>query len=221
MSLATIFDISLETANKFYTFGWKASIAGAAITFVGVSLLMWGTRVRDKDFESTISQLYVDAAKANERAAQLENDAAQAKLEVAKINERIAPRQLKSTPFVAALNAGPTGKAEILYLNDDFEAMEFAQQIGIALEAAHWQVLSRQPIPANRGNSPSTMSVGGQPSGVTIVSTLAGIDPKPGAARSAYEALHEAFIGAMGHVSASNSHAPANGVIRIVVGQKP
>jgi uncharacterized protein (DUF486 family) len=41
--LGLIPDVSLETANKFYTFGWAASLSGAAITFAGVIFLMWGT----------------------------------------------------------------------------------------------------------------------------------------------------------------------------------
>ena len=97
MNLLSLFDISLETANKFYSWGWKASVTGAVITAIGVGLLMWGTRVRDHDFESNMSQLNTDAAKANERAAQLESDAAKAKektatleIDVAKTRESVA-----------------------------------------------------------------------------------------------------------------------------------
>jgi len=77
--LLSFFDISLDTANKFYSLGWKASLVGAFVTLIGVSLLMWGTRVRDHDFDSNISRLNTDAARANERAAQLEKDAAKAR----------------------------------------------------------------------------------------------------------------------------------------------
>jgi hypothetical protein len=35
-------NISLDTANQFYAWGWRASIAGAIITAVAVSFLMWG-----------------------------------------------------------------------------------------------------------------------------------------------------------------------------------
>ena len=97
MNLLSLFDISLETANKFYSWGWKASVTGAVITAIGVGLLMCGTRVRDHDFESNMSQLNTDAAKANERAAQLESDAAKAKektatleIDVAKTRESVA-----------------------------------------------------------------------------------------------------------------------------------
>jgi hypothetical protein len=47
----SLFQISLDTANRFYAWGWRASIAGAVVTLIGVILLMWGTRVRDRAAE--------------------------------------------------------------------------------------------------------------------------------------------------------------------------
>lgn len=90
MNFLSFLDIPLATANKFYSWGWKASLIGAAITLIGVILLMWGTRVRDHDFEANISQLNTDAAKANERAAQLENDAAKAREKTAGLEVKAA-----------------------------------------------------------------------------------------------------------------------------------
>jgi hypothetical protein len=118
MNLLSFLDISLETANNFYSWGWKASLLGATVTLIGVSLLMWGTRVRDHDFEANISQLNSDASKAHERAAQLENDAAKAKektatLEVeaaknkesvARLNERTAQAEARTVEAQLELN---------------------------------------------------------------------------------------------------------------------
>lgn len=61
--LSLIPDISLDTANRFYTFGWAASLSGAAVTFAGVVFLMWGTRVRDIDFEHSMGTLNSEAGK--------------------------------------------------------------------------------------------------------------------------------------------------------------
>jgi hypothetical protein len=69
-------NISLETANEFYTWGWRASMFGALITFFGVAFLYWGTRVRDHDFEHNIATLNVEAGGARERAGKLEERAA-------------------------------------------------------------------------------------------------------------------------------------------------
>lgn len=64
--------ISLETANRFYAWGWRASLIGAAITAIGVLFLFWGTRVRDQDFETQMGTLNREAGNARERAARLE-----------------------------------------------------------------------------------------------------------------------------------------------------
>lgn len=88
-------DISLETANKFYSWGWKASLIGAAITLVGVSFLMWGTKVRDHDFASKMAQLNLDAAKAKENVAILTKDAESLRTEALKVKEGIAKAQIE------------------------------------------------------------------------------------------------------------------------------
>lgn len=90
MNLLSFLDISMETANIFYKWGWKASLLGAVITLISVSLLMMGTIVRDHEFKAKMSQLNTDAAKANERAAQLENDAAKAKEKTARLEVEAA-----------------------------------------------------------------------------------------------------------------------------------
>jgi hypothetical protein len=161
------FDISLQTANQFYALGWKASVLGAVVTFVGVALLFWGTRVRDRDFETQMASL-------NREAAQFRESAAHAELETARIKERLAPRFMRREPFLAALKNQPKGRVEILYLRDDPECMEVAQNIALLLEEAHWTVLSRGPLRANddapgANNLPSMMTVGGQPSGITVI----------------------------------------------------
>jgi hypothetical protein len=74
------FDLSLETADKFYSWGWRLSIAGAGITALGVLLLMWGTRIKDQDFEEQVAILHSRAATSEERAAGLEKEAAELRL---------------------------------------------------------------------------------------------------------------------------------------------
>ena len=60
--LLTIPQISLETANKFYTWGWRASLAGAVVTAIGVIFLFWGTHRRDQDFDLQIASLNHETA---------------------------------------------------------------------------------------------------------------------------------------------------------------
>jgi hypothetical protein len=69
--LFRLIDISLETANKLYTAGWTLSLAGAVVTLLGVGMLWWGTRVRDKDFDHNIAMLHDRAAKSELEVARL------------------------------------------------------------------------------------------------------------------------------------------------------
>src|SRR5271155_2936316 len=62
----SLFDVSLETANSLYKWGWRGSIFGAVITALAVASLMWGTRVRDRDFEARMTELNVVAGQARE-----------------------------------------------------------------------------------------------------------------------------------------------------------
>ena len=87
MPFLSLFDITLETANKFYSLGWKLSVAGAAITAIGIVLLMLGTRIRDHDFESQVANLNSESAKARERAAIFEADAENARKETEKLKK--------------------------------------------------------------------------------------------------------------------------------------
>lgn len=61
MGLTNLFDISLERANQFYAWGWRFSVVGAVITMLGIAALWLGTRVRDHDFESKISETTLSA----------------------------------------------------------------------------------------------------------------------------------------------------------------
>lgn len=87
MSFLSFLDISLETANKFYSWGWKASFFGAAITLIGVILLMWGTRVRDHDFESQMGRL-------NTSTSQKESELKDAKSKITELENKLKPKPL-------------------------------------------------------------------------------------------------------------------------------
>ncbi len=113
-------EISLDLANKFYTYGWRASAIGASITLAGVLLLFWGTRVRDHDFEEQMSvsqersaKLEQEAAAAKERSASLAVDAEKIRadnisLQTILEKERLA--RLKLEAHIAPRRLSPTEK---------------------------------------------------------------------------------------------------------------
>jgi hypothetical protein len=149
--LSALLDVSLETANRFYTFGWTASLTGAAITFFGVVFLMWGTRVRDHDFEHDMATLHGRAATSEERTEELRkgNLTLQATLEREraariKIEEHLKPRGItpeQLSKIIAALQATPKGVVHVMSgFFDGTDAKPYAQQIKTALEEGGFKV---------------------------------------------------------------------------------
>jgi hypothetical protein len=110
--MAHWWDVSLDTANEFYTWGWRASMFGALITCFGVAFLYWGTRIRDHDFESNIAQLHDRASAADERSKILEagnltlqRDVEREKLERIKMEERFGARHFTSEQKTTVISA--------------------------------------------------------------------------------------------------------------------
>lgn len=122
------FDISLDTANELYSWGWRVSLGGAVVTAIGVSLLMWGTRVRDSDFEENIAKLHERAATSEERGHVLEKE----NLEMRAAMSRVVPRVL-SRQFVSLLEGKPKSFAEIVFLGSDQDSHSLSLQLEIAL----------------------------------------------------------------------------------------
>jgi hypothetical protein len=117
-------NISLELANEFYAWGWRASMIGALITFFGVAFLFWGTRVRDGDFEKSIADLHVSAgrfekaaADSRERAGKLEISAEnlrEANIELQRSLERERVERVKMEQRFGARHFTPEQKAAVI-----------------------------------------------------------------------------------------------------------
>jgi len=138
--------ISLETANWFYTWGWCASLAGALITLLGIAFLFWGTRVRDHDAEKQFSALNNEASAARERAGhlevragELEKAAADARAETERVRGLVLWRTLEerhANDLVASLVTGH-GSVTIAYVANDPEALSFADRLAGAFVSAN------------------------------------------------------------------------------------
>jgi hypothetical protein len=236
MGLAEFFDISLERANDLYAWGWRLSAFGAVITMVGVAALWMGTRVRDRDFETQMTSVNSSSSQALERAGLLEKDAAtireraaNAELKLEQLRRQVAPRSLKRDVLIRALEGQPKAPTEIMYLRDDAESFELAQQIALAMEAAGWQITSRRPIPPTSDPEAITaMAVGGQPSGVTVVAS--GVTQEEADAdfnammgkdwiRTPWTVLTRALGDSLGKVggNAGGLNSPPVGTLRLVV----
>jgi len=150
-------DVSLETGNRFYTWGWRGSILGAIITAVAVIFLMWGTRVRDHDAELQMDRANAGLDDARFRATSLEDSAKQSTIrqeEFRKANDELKsqieaikqPRTLSkdaSIQITTALRASGRHTFQIMYVAMDPEAENLASQFSKIFEDAGWQIIGQ------------------------------------------------------------------------------
>jgi hypothetical protein len=210
-----------------------ASLVVGVIATFGVVL---SSSVKEQFAAARISANEVETARAKESAARSNERAAEAELKLEQLRNQIAPRHLDRTKFIDALKGQPSAPVEVMYITEDAEAFEFAQQIRQALEAAGWQVTKYGPIPRDlkiANSLPSTaMAVGGQPSGVTIVVHDLSPDEQDAVSRkmagkdwikTPWTVLSNATEEGIGRVSghSGGADAPPAGILRIVVAAKP
>jgi uncharacterized membrane protein len=139
------FEISLETANKFYTWGWRASIAGAVITAVGVILLMSGTRVRDHETESQLSRASLLTAQTSERAAKLEVRAEELSRQNLELEKAVAPRMLEQSASARALERFAGMEAFIVSVLSIYQFSRHPQSFGSGRHLRRSLMARRRP----------------------------------------------------------------------------
>jgi hypothetical protein len=151
------FDISLDTANALYTWGWRLSLGGAIITAIGVGILFLGTRVRDHDFETQMGALGSTTADTLERAGKLEvvaenlrrdnlslqRDLERERIERLKLEEKQRPRTITAEQravMLACLAGGVRGPVTVVPKTFDNEAEEYAAKIVEVLQTANFEL---------------------------------------------------------------------------------
>jgi len=103
--------------------------------------------------------------------------AAIAELKTEQLRKELGPRQVQREIFLKELEGQPSAPVEIVYLRDDPECFDLAQQIWRLLEDAKWPVKSPKPMPVLIfSDNPTSISAGGQPSGVTVVARSVSTD---------------------------------------------
>lgn len=215
-----LIDVSLETANRFYAFGWGASLSGAAITLVGVVFLMWGTRVRDHDFESQMSSLNSEAGAARERAAKLE-------LTLEQVRRQAGVRVFDPAVFSAQLKKfGKPAKVEIIYSPAAGDGWFVSWQLRQLLGAAGWG-WSTSPItgPADINDPifskqlPSVDRINRTGAGIVLLESQADMNNLKGPGESLHQAIGQS-LGMIG-MAASLDETLTEGNFRIVIFPKP
>jgi hypothetical protein len=146
--LLDLLDISLERANQFYTWGWRLSAMGATVTLLGVALLWWGTRVRDRDFGTSIADLHTRAA-ASENASEqlrqanlkLQQQLEREKTERVKMEAALAWRRIsKEQAEIIAASIKASGLQPGVYrMATDPEAATFTEDIIATLRLSGYE----------------------------------------------------------------------------------
>lgn len=133
-------------------FQWIAEITGiilsAVLVLVSFLVFTYGGR-KDKLTEQLhndeIARLHLETAKANERAANLEKDAANAHLEQERLKAKVAWRSLTPAMAEQLSNVLHTAKHTILIgsISTDAESAYFANELASVFKAAGWQTLTQ------------------------------------------------------------------------------
>jgi hypothetical protein len=228
----SMFDISEGAANGIYSVSNALLIIGAALALVGTLGAIWSGGVRERFFDTKISKNQSDTAKANVEAARANERANEASLKLEELRRQTAPRQLNRDAFFKAIDGKPKALTKIMYVRDDPECFDVAQQIYRVLKDAKWDAISPVPIPSNdpnlRPDIPIAMSVGGQPSGVSVIAHSVS-DEEAEAGKNIsfgrdwkvtpWTALSNAVLESLGRVGGGGggATAPPEGELRIVV----
>jgi hypothetical protein len=133
-------------------FQWIAEITGiilsAVLVLASYLAFTYGGR-KDKLTEQLhndeIARIHLETAKATERAAKLEKEAANAHLEQEKLKAKVAWRNL--TPIMeeqlSHVIRGTTHTIMIGYISSDAESAYFAMQLSKAFKTAGWNTLTQ------------------------------------------------------------------------------
>lgn len=106
---------------------------------------------KDGEYKQFRETSQASIAEANEKAAVLNERAAQAELKLEELRKQQTPRaeRLRRSEFQNLLQGKVTGEAMIWYFPDDVEAMDFAFALMGELTKAKWTVGTPEPIPSD------------------------------------------------------------------------
>jgi hypothetical protein len=203
---------------------WIAAVCGAVAAIsglLGAIVSREVTAVTQRESDERIAAANALAAKSNEAAAT-------AVLKLEQLRAQVGPRQFNRAAFLEALRGETVGSVQIVYLRNDPECFDVAQQVWHLLEDAGGQVTPPSPIFDGRNNQPAAMNVDGQPVGLTVVASIqspaeadAELLRANGQAwvRTPFTTLTYAIERGIGRVAThiNGPNRPAPGTLRVVV----
>jgi hypothetical protein len=186
-----------------------------------------------KQADERIASLNNQTARLSVEAETARKETAEARLQLEQLRKQAAARHIKRDEFVRLLEGKPKLPIEIMFAKDDGEAFLLALEIRDALKAAKWEAGEPFPIPvimeSDLAKLPSTMAVGGQPTGVTLAAhslsheEIMSVMPGQPKVTTPYTALRDALSSSLGSLNGSSGHRnrPQEGTLRVIVGSKP
>lgn len=162
---------------------------------------------------------------------QLVQSARESEKHLAQLQKQIAQRSINHAAFLKELDDYPPSRVEIMFVKDDPDSFRLSLEIREVLRKGKWEALEPIPIPELGSPLPSTMSVGAQPTGVTLLARnltwqegRAVVRPPEDlvAFKTPWVVLARAISAGLGHVKGGTAKGIdlAEGTLRIVVAQK-
>jgi hypothetical protein len=142
--------LSREAAEWVSTWSNTVLIVSAALGVASTILVVWTGNVKEEYLKFDVAHAGENAANAIERAAVLEKDAAEARLETQRIIERLAPRiidQHQQSRIVDKLRSFAGTEFDVSIRGADPEVDSLLEQIEAILEAAGWKQIAWQSAP--------------------------------------------------------------------------
>ena len=198
--------------------------ADAGIAIVGNALIGYGliaeyvlilravvaSNAVQRDADLKVANAEARAAEANQRAIE-------AQIRLVRLWKDVSPRHIEWEPFKKALEGHAPSHVEILYLRDGSDTFLLAFEIRALLSGQGWTVEPLQPIPEVSSDHPLTVTVGGQPAGITVVAKCI-----EGDRTAPYAVLMHALSKGLGvGVFACPHPSVPDGRVKIVVGPRP
>ncbi|HWW05064.1 hypothetical protein [Collimonas sp.] len=206
------------SADRVFELSTWVGVVALTIGVVCSALIAISGKIRDDSLKLELS------ASAERVAA--------AELKTEQLRKQLGPRQIQRDLFLKAIEGQPQAHVEIVYLRDDPECFDVAQQIWRVLQDAKWEVVAPVPIPQNASiasqQNPTAISVDGQPSGVTVVThSVSEQEAEAGSKqmlgvpweRTPWTVLMNALNQSLGRIGGSGggSNSPPEGTLRVVV----
>ena len=181
-----------------------------ALTFMDAYLIWHFTSKVANEQKEQSRQFALDLSKQQERAANAE-------AALYRLQQQRLPRML-SAETLDFLKGKASGRAEIMYKRDDSEAYNFAFWIWAWLASGGWNASKPSPIPENIPADKILEVLRAQPLGVTVAVRHVPDNPKRD---DPYSVLTDALLKSLEGISGADDKTLADGILRIIVMQKP